>query len=223
MGIYLKIGEQSNLQHVKDASYALFLRDKILEVLEYGIKRGVSNQSFLQYHDFLSNIEKNYASYKILSKNKWEWWAWCGFFMELQKKKWLGDGEWDYVSNPQGGFMGFWWHWKTWTDCKVYLQLQEEYLCFKIEVWDKGDKAGSRRDTWHKHILKCWDGKLLKPGRLGHGTWMTVAIYKEDYRKTSANGTIDIDETVKLLHEAEQILDKAVGDWKVANPEEVNA
>jgi len=115
--------------------------------------------------------------------------------------------------------MGFWWCLKKWRGCSVYLQLENKCLCFKIEVEDS-DVAGVRRDEWHKHILKYWDGKLIKPGRLGRGTWMTVAKYKEDYRRTGVDGRIDIDATVAILHEAEKIVEDAVRDWVTNHSEE---
>ena len=53
-------------------------------------------------------------------------------------------GEWAYVSNPRGGFIGFWWHWKTDANCKQYIQLEHEKLCFKIEVENKNERTELR-------------------------------------------------------------------------------
>ena len=52
-----------------------------------------------------------------------------GFYSKLQDMNIIG--EWGYVSNPRGGFMGFWWHWKTDANCKQYIQLEHENLPYQ--------------------------------------------------------------------------------------------
>jgi len=128
----------------------------------------------------------------------------------LQKR--LGDGHWDYVSNPSGGFMGFWWHWKA----EKYLQMEMEQLCFRIVVEDKSEQS-TRRNDWHESLIKqSGDSPLVisKPGRFGKGTCMTVAVLDDDYLKTDENGLLDIEETVSVLRQAERLLDSAteIGD-----------
>ena len=46
---------------------------------------------------------------------------------------------------------------------------------------------------------------LGKPTKFGYGEYMTVCVFKGEYRKNE-NGIIDIEKTVKWLKEAELVL-----------------
>lgn len=47
-----------------------------------------------------------------------------GFYSWLEAE--LGDGSWHHVSNPAGGFLGFYWHWRRVVApaCELYLQIE---------------------------------------------------------------------------------------------------
>ena len=108
----------------------------------------------------------------------------------------------------RGGFIGFWWHWKTDANCKQYIQLEHEKLCFKIEVENEKERRKLRED-WSKKILNhCYQYDLdcKKPDRFGNGRFMTIAVLAE-YRVTDINGIIDIEKTVEILKNAENLLD----------------
>ena len=128
-----------------------------------------------------------------------------GFYLELQKR--LGDGNWGYVVNPTGGFLGFWWHFQEDNDCQQHLQLKQDKFCFKIKVKNK-DARKDLRKNWHKIIKKQAqnDGlDLVKPSRFGNGEYMTVCVFNGEYRETD-NGMIDIEQTVARLRKAEKLL-----------------
>lgn len=205
--IYLKTGDQSNYKAVEGAGFATLRRKAFLEVLQYGREQGVDNHIFRDFHHHLLAIEEAVDSYRDLAVVKWQWSSWTGFFIELQKQ--MGDGEWGYVPNPSGGFMGFWWHWRE----NKYLQLEMERLCFKIEVEDKAHRA-ARWQEWHEALMEESKNSLLslkRPSRRRSGTWMTVALLDGGYRQTDERGMLDIDQTVALLRKAEGLLDSAVG------------
>lgn len=139
-----------------------------------------------------------------------------GFYLELQSKLGLTDENcWDYVPNPQGGFLSFYWHYHfpphPHPD-EIYLALQQEKLCFKIMVKEeRADDRRSLRDEWHERIMAegpKYDLDLKKPDRFGNGANMIVCVYNGDYRVCN-NGLIDIERTVARLKKAEELLDAA--------------
>lgn len=205
--IYIKTGDQSSYADVEAAGFSCFRRQDFLNVLELARQSGVTNEILRDFHTNLLALEERVNSYKSTSVYEWgsDWNCWAGFFMELRKR--LGDGEWDYVANASGGFMGFWWHWR---DGK-YLQLEESRLCFKIEVEDKALQA-SRWEGWHSELMQAVSGdmKIKRPTRRRNGTWMTVAFLEGDYRRADEKGVLDFDQTIRVLIEAQAQLDAAV-------------
>ncbi|AKS37699.1 PD-(D/E)XK nuclease family protein, partial [Anoxybacillus gonensis] len=167
--IYYKIGNQSSFHTVETAGYKPFLRQDMLAILHEGYKLNIKDTIFNDYYQHLLSIDKAFNKYKTHPLNKWEELSWQGFYSELQKKGILGD--WDYVSNPRGGFYGFWWNWGGNDECRQYLQLEQEKLCFKIEVSNK-EKRSQLRSTWCQKILeKSRDFQLpvKRPSRFGNG------------------------------------------------------
>ena len=113
------------------------------------------------------------------------------------------DGNWDDVANPRGGFMGFWFSWNQ----NAYLQMEEEYLCFKIEI-ENPEVQVAERWRLHEAIMEAGTAvglKLRKPGRFGKGTYMTVCILDEEYRKTR-DGLIALAETVDFIRKISAFL-----------------
>lgn len=208
--IYFKTGDQSDYADIEKKGYSRFSRKDFLDVLEYGNKLGLKNAIFIDYHNYLERIENEVVSYTTLPINEWHWRSWIGFFIELQKQ--LGEGNWDYVANPKGGFMGFWWHWKDDQDSYKYLQLEENKLCFKIEVKEKL-KQSVLRNNWSIAILSSENKfglKIKRPTRLGKGQWMTAAILDSDYRQINKEGQFDFKKTITLLHNAVKLMDFAL-------------
>jgi hypothetical protein len=208
--VFLKTGDQCDLTRPQQAGYACFLRSDLLDVLQIGHTYGVRNDIFDDFISYLSGLEAAVQSYCSVPITAWDSdpRRWVGFFTALRER--LCDGHWDYVSNPSGGFMGFWWHWKG----KKYLQLEQSKLCFKIEVADQ-DKATRMQQwvEWHEALMTSnqrFGLPLKKPPRR-EGQWMTVVVMANDYRQIDGRGIIDMDRTVEMLRKAEQLLDAAVG------------
>ena len=213
--IYLKTEDQSSYKDVEEADYQTFLRSDFLAILDAGASMGVDDAIFLDYRDHLQRIRDEVSSYSMLPLSEWKWRSWTGFYLELQKR--LGEGNWGYVPNASGGFMGFWWYWGNGTT--QYLQLecdkpsgeQTGKLCFKIEVQDKSDRR-EQRSKWHRLILQAAEGNALdvkRPKRFGNGRYMTVAVLKGDYRRDRPDGKIDLDSTCETLRKAQQVLHRA--------------
>lgn len=207
--VYYKTEDQSNLSKVTKNGYIPLMRQDILNVL--ACYEGES-QILRDYRFYLEEKQQRVESFKKLPVNNWHWHSWIGFYQYLQNK--LQDGEWGYVSNPSGGFLGYWWWYADKdNDCAHYLQLEQDRLCFKISVGDNIDKRKAR-NYWHKLIVQSareLDVKLTvsKPARFGTGTCMTVCIASNQYRAVDSSGVIDLDATLRMLKDAETIIKQA--------------
>ncbi len=210
--VYIQNGDQGSYRHIQKAGYVPFLRRELIDILrEYELVGG-HNAILTDFLRHLQVIEDQVQSYMHLPPDKWEWYAWTGFYHRLQEA--LEDGEWEYVSNPRGGFLAFYWYWHGDDQCQQYLQLEESQLCFKIWVRDPSERISFKR-LWHSRILE--EGKdsslpIVKPSRLRDGQWMTVAIVDGDYRRTGETNTLGFQQTLEVIHEAERVLTKAAGD-----------
>jgi len=119
--------------------------------------------------------------------------------MELQKHF---EGNWGYVSNPSGGFWGFWW--KPDPEKLYYVQLEQEVLCVKLEVDDKQNGRELCKLESEK-ILKESEERnlhLKKPKKLGVGKTITLAK-RDDYIQKDEKGIVDLRKTIEELRKWE--------------------
>lgn len=214
LGIYVQSGDQSDYNEVLRSGFAVVTRRDLLEVLETtNAKDAAATSDILrQFTERLRRIEDDVMSYQSLPIDKWTWGSWTGFYSHLQAS--LGDGKWEYVSNPSGGFLGFWWHATPIDGCVAYLLLQNETLRFKIELPPGGDRPAIR-DRWSRLVVKQAEICKLavsRPGRFGAGNTMTVAILSRDPRCCSADGLIDIAATIDVLKSAQFVLDRCCAE-----------
>ena len=200
--VYYKTEDQGNYSSVKKNGYHLLLREEIVDVLN---KYRGTNSIFLDYRDHLQSITDKVERYKSISISDWGWYSWVGFFRELQKQ--LKGGNWDYVANPSGGFLGFWWQFQENEECAQYLQLEKDKFCFKIRVKNEAQQK-SLRKKWHKIFkekAQDFELRLVKPKRFRNGKHMTVCVYDGDYRKT-IDGILDMSATIAQFRKAENLL-----------------
>lgn len=208
--IYFKTYDQACYKNVIEKNkYQVFSRSDFLSILNNGNYIGINNAIFQDFRQHLQLIEdkvQNYLNMPISPNNKWHSQSWVGFYLNLQKE--LGTGLWKKVNNEAGGFMGFWLGYQGGENCKPYLQLEENKLCFKIKVDDPAERK-KLRNNWYKSIKsKCSDFELdlIKPARFGSGRHMTVIVAKEDYRTVKQDGCIDMVATVNNLKKAQLFL-----------------
>ena len=95
----------------------------------------------------------------------------------------------------------------------MYLQSEQEKLCFKIWV-ENSDQRSERRQHWHERIVDAGESAgmpIAKPARFGSGETMTVAVLAEvDWRQPDGEGRLDLEKTVEVLKKAERVLQTAV-------------
>ena len=194
--------------------YRVFERQDFLEVLK-GCDQNAS-EILAAFLDYLQELEEQSRSWKKKPLCDWHWHGWEGLFRCLEEKLKAG---WSYVPNPSGGFLGLWWHRKNVGGDDVYLQIEQEKLCFKIAVGD-AKRRSERRRYWHDRIVaagKAAGMKIAKPARFGSGQHMTVARLvgddgwqDRDWRQAGTDGKLDLAATLVVLRQAEKVLDAAV-------------
>lgn len=206
--VYLKTSDQGSFRTVTQAGYGCFLRGDFLAVLDAGERAGVRNDIFADFHRRLWRIEAAVRSFATAPIAEWDTDSnrWIGFFLALQQR--LGEGDWAYVPNKRGGFMGFWWHWRG----DVYLQLEGPKLCFKLAAPEPAIRT-ARWTAWCEALLRAngTDGIRVEKARRREGDYMTVAVLPGDYRQADQDGKLDLDRTVSVLRNAEAFLAAALG------------
>lgn len=210
IGVYLKTGDQSDYTRIQNAGYGCFLRKDFLAVLDQGADAGVQNHIYADFRSHLRKIETAVQSYATVRIADWDSdddraHRWAGFFIALKER--LGEGKWQYVPNPSGGFMGFHWQWRD----GRFLQLEGKKLCFKLEVAEKAEQT-KRWQQWHNALFASvvpGGIRLTRPVRRA-GTWMTVAVLEGGYLQTLEDGTLDMESTLQVLQRAMALMDAAV-------------
>ncbi|PIE51068.1 MAG: hypothetical protein CSA38_00120 [Flavobacteriales bacterium] len=207
--VYFKMEEQSSYNEVEKANYFSFTRAKMLTLLERYIN-DIENNIVLDYYQNLKSLDQSLKAYLSLPLEKWEWYQWQGFYTEIQKT--LGTGDWDYVANKSGGFLGFWWHWKTGsfngTKFQYYLQLEQDKLVFKLYVEEESNRREVRDFYAHRLLEKAKELniELTQFGRLGK--YMSIAKLNTEYRIINEKGLLDFSLTIENLKKIMNLLDK---------------
>ena len=184
--VYLKSGNES-LSYLKqieiEEQYRLILRKDLLEILN----NCKSNNNILTcFRKHLSEIEEDTNSYKYNTVDVWSGNAWQGFYMQLEQNLNINikTDKWFYVPNPNGGFIGFSWHWRSLSNCRIYLQFEQGPLCIKIECYDESNQS-TIRNSWSETIIRKAQqygfNYIVKPDRFGKGSYMTIAVIHSDY------------------------------------------
>ena len=207
--IYLKTGTESNssLEYVAKNEYGIVDRKILLNLFN---KYQIQNEIYTDFVDRLKSIESSEQSFRTLQIKDWNWNSWIGLYQFLDNELKITD--WGYVANPTGGFLGIWWHPLYWEECQVYLQIEQNSLCFKIHVEDE-DKS-EKRNEWFLIIKNnaVSEGKteIHKPERFGTGTWMTVAVVQRKDWLGADEDFFDEKKVIDNLKEYEQFLNRCI-------------
>lgn len=205
---YVKTGNEpaAILDKIRKMGYTTINRSQILSVLnDYKGK----NPLVLNYKEHLQNIENLTNAFSNTTVDKWDGYAWQGFYMELEN--YLSGLNWEYVPNPSGGFWGANWSFlkpQTYDFLELYLQFEETKLCFKIGCYKK-DIRSEMREKCYAALIKCSEGiapEIVRPDRFGAGTYMTIGIVKS--KDLFGDRIIDIQEILDKLKRYVEILDK---------------
>ena len=201
--IYFKTGDQSNYINVINNGYKLYLREDFLKVLKLHI---TNNDILDDYTNYLQDIDNSIKSYQILPITQWHYNSWKGFFIELRKN--LNDGNWEYVPNARGGFLGFWWNWNCNDEYHIYLQIDHSIARITFKLYTKPETKIEKSiiNKWKKAIDYNKDGLIIKkPQVVRTGKSVTIGILENEFRMTNDDGIIDMNKTIDFIHNIEDI------------------
>ena len=210
--VYIKTGNEpkSTLKEIEEKGYRTILRHDIIKCLN---SYNGNNSLLKSYLSHLIEIENDTQSFRTLPVSEWGWYAWQGFYKELESR--LNLTSWNYVANPSGGFLGAWWHFMPIVDGEMYLQFEERKLCFKICYEGNGDRSAVRNKMHDILMSLAFDNnypEITKPTRFGAGHYMTIAIVNPDY--LFGNTIVEIDEIVKKLETYQQLINECCKEYK---------
>jgi hypothetical protein len=218
--VYFKMEEQGQYSNIKDVGFSVFKRAKMLSILENYLKQTIDlqqNDILKDYYENLKRLDIEIKSYSTRPLDKWNpWYGWQGFYAELQNH--IG-GDWNYVPNRSGGFLGFWWHHKLDNDLHYYLQLEQENLIFKLIVEDTNKRRETR--NFYRGFLynkaKELNISISQFGRIGKH--MGVAKLNSGYRKTDENGMLDFQATLENLKNIMNLINETEKEITAHNKE----
>ena len=230
--IYLKTGNHS-LHHaweIEDKTrvddrpgYKVFDRRDFLNVLN----RYLGNDPLVnQFRSHLRRLEREFhgwREWKPEKRDNWSRQSWEGFFWTLEntlaessKRRGQEPPDWGDVSNPRGGFLGFWWGPNGGDDrYSLYLQLEvvpdesrSQKLCFKVAAGDDDRSAADYHELVRNAGQK--EGTTIeRPPRMRSGTTMTVGWWPGDWLAFAEDGHPDVLQTAGNLWRAMRILEMA--------------
>lgn len=222
--IYLKTRDEtkSKINVVAEKGFCFIGRK---DLLDFFGKHSVENDI---YKDFVSNLERMEAaseSFRTRPMGEWSWDSWCGFLSYLDEARDKDDwGEWKYVANRSGGFLGACWHFLKWRDYRVYLQIEQDIhenelgqcrLCFKIQ--HVNDNHVKVRKDWANAVLahakECGYAEI-RPARTRKGGNMTVAaIDRKDWLGPDGS-IVDLEQVNARLCRYGKFLDECIKNYR---------
>ncbi|WP_299329670.1 PD-(D/E)XK nuclease family protein [uncultured Psychrobacter sp.] len=216
ISIYLQTHDQSNYKAVlKDGFYPVTRRN-LLDLFN-SEQNGALQESdiYSDYLNHLQSIEEAVQSFQSKPVKEWKKRAWIGFFQHLQS--YLGEGNWKYVANKSGGFMGFWAFKKTVDDIAIYLLLEQDKVCFKVSVPSGKGYSKTRNELYKlfKTEASKFDLKVSKPKRFGSGKDMTFAVLDTDI--FDGENFIDIQQVNRLMDEVQKFINHTISQYKNKN------
>ena len=109
--IYLKTGFQHDIDEI-DNRYNIYLAKDLLKVFKYGIDQGVNNVIFIDYYDYLTQVQnqfeidkKSFEGFSDKKLKEWNWWNWIGFFDSNRNAL---KANWGIVPNGRESLVALW-------------------------------------------------------------------------------------------------------------------
>ncbi len=209
--VYLKTHDQGSYAGVSSAGWKTYLRPKLLSLLERGLSSGIQDAIFVDFARHLRDIEEEVMSYKWLPLDEWTPGSWKGFYLAVQEK--FPDSIWNLVPNPREHFLAC--YWSPVKGEAHYLQLKEEKLQIRMKVQDPEDRESSKvaQSRFQEALWadETWPEKLglERRGKYRRGTTCLCAEGKEDYRQANSERLLDLDATLQILRDANDLLKRA--------------
>jgi hypothetical protein len=199
--VYVKTGSESmsRLNKVRQQGFAVLQRKEMLDVL---LGCETRNEVFVDFVRHLSAMEESESGFADKPIGQWKDSDWIGFYRKLEMMRTIVN--WEYVNNPMGGFWNAVLNWNDLPDCCPYMQIEQGLLCFKIGEVDKNRSEIRNRyhDEWMRRCANL--PEIRRPGRLGSGAYMTIAVVDRQVWLGADNERIDIERVVENLHRYEE-------------------
>lgn len=184
--IFLKIGSEpvSSLQIIREKGFAIVTRKDILQCLSPF--RGLGSDIVDEFINHLNKLEDAHNSYQLLPPSEWEGLSWVGFYQFIESR--IDIIKWHWVNNPSGGFWNLCLTWEYWQEVPVYMQIEQNRICYKIALGE--DETGfdnSRTEidkiqdyvhaTLMEYATRRGDSLLKRPAYFVHrGNYRTLAV-----------------------------------------------
>ncbi len=136
----------------------------------------------VSYRDALDRLEARTGQFAQTPLAAWQAADYWGFFDACRKKvPSMAKAGISYEANPKGGFVACHWHFTKFApvdDIRLYLQFEEDRLCFKLKVPD--EHKALRKKLWDaaQAALRTCVGpfaQAVQPTNYHNGTYMTFA------------------------------------------------
>ena len=221
--VYLKTGNESitTLRKVIEKEYSIVNRKAILNVLN---QRQVDNEIFVDYKEYLTTIENQTNSYNKFENITSDWKAGEGFFLKLQEenlkrflpkniKDWVSQiGDWRYVPNQTGGFLGFWYHWNGIEECCIYIQIENAFdfgikLILKVSEWKPSTDLLYEILEKIKPFALNNGISINKPDKYRSGETSTLAVVENAFT-VDKNGNLELYKFTNTLIALEKTIDE---------------
>lgn len=195
-----RLSENYNKDYPEE-NFCSITRKEVLDILTQSTSTNAILCDYVEHLQKIQDLTESYVSHPI---KEWAWEAWQGFYMALELE--LDKGDWGYVANPNGGFLGFWWHWgkaASNSEVELYLQFEQNKLC--VKAYNKNAKTNGIH--YSNKLIKLANEKncpIEKPVKRRTGTTMTLAtVQLQNFE------TLNMKDLIRQLREIENFLDEA--------------
>ena len=205
--IYLQTGDQCDYDMVEKDGYVLLHRRQLIDIFEPHIDR-VTSDILRDFYAHLVKVEGNVESYRNVPYQEWNGHSpWIGFFKFLHNE--FSDTGWGYVSNPKGGFMGFWWKPIEVEMGKLYPLLEKGRLKIKLTMKEPAGGEELAKKLSERLVRKSSSNELefVRPQSMRRASNMTIAVLRESYVVADEDGILDTDSTIQLLRKVKKVVD----------------
>jgi hypothetical protein len=212
--IFLKTGDQASYDNVASKGFKAFLRTDLLAILREDSSLLDDNAIVGDFARFLEKRESDVCEWKHAPVHFWhkKHALWVGFYGRLKEE--FADLYWKYVPNAMGGFIGAWWNWRDWNGVKVYLQINQGPLQYRIQ--------GLKKEPNYRAFCGETFGKLkrlaaeknlqLTKTHIHHGNTMAIAqVEILGWLISDGEQKIDLQSTIQRLKAAGEVIENLQG------------
>lgn len=208
IGIYYKMWEQSNLEKVQKSGFKHFSRQKMMGLID---SYHIDNEIVKYYSRYLNQLQANLDAHKSVPVSDWSRPQWTGFYSKMKEE--LKDGNFGYVANPRGGFMGYWLGSHELSEnISIYVQSEDYKLCVKLHVKEKKLRQKAKR-FWHDKLIESTNNagvNIVKPKVMRVGQWFTIGVLGVDkdhpWMSVDKNGVLIYQESINSLKKVIQVV-----------------